>query len=536
MARRASWDVQRSLPIALVVALAVLLASCGSVEVFVTTDRSDRILDLGSDRSESTTTIADGTDPDDVPDASDGPAATDDAPIDPADPEVDDPVDDEIDASAIDPNAIDFGSDKPPRDYDEFLLAALGDIDTWLKSEFEPAFGLPYRPLDGAVFAGYPERQDDLPGCGEPRTDYDDLQLFVAFYCPIGDFIVYDDGPDGLLAGLAREFGPATIGIVLAHEYGHAVQQRTGALELSLPTVITEQQADCIAGAWAGRAASGLASGIPFDDADIRAGLISMITVQDPVGLDPAAAGGHGSGFDRVGAFQTGFDSDLGRCATLIEDPLPLTPLSFLDVNDRLSGGNATFGFAEGELFGFLVPDLNLLFDNDLVAEFPEFTRLELVPTESADEIDCDEPFGLYPLGAELCSENDTVYLNVPVARELYDDFGDFAPAYVLGLVWSEHAQRSNSSQLTGEARQLRNDCLTGAWVRSVTRDPQTGALPQPRDPDRQASVSPNDLTEAIQAAILIGDPTSDTDVLGTPFQKISAFRDGALGSIVACS
>jgi len=81
----------------------------------------------------------------------------------------------------------------------------------------------------------------------------------------------------------------------------------------------------------------------------------------------------------------------------------------------------------------------------------------------------------------------------------------------------------------------LLNDCLVGAWVQTVTPDPTTGLLPEPRDPDRSASVSPNDLTEAIQTAIVIGDPTQSNNVLGSAFEKIDAFRRGALGGVDAC-
>ena len=103
----------------------------------------------------------------------------------------------------------------------------------------------------------------------------------------------------GLLAQLADNFGAGTIGIVLAHEYGHAIQQRSGVLRQNLPTVTTEQQADCFAGAWAGRAARG-EGGITFSDADVRAGLIAMLEVRDPVGIDqfarPAATGPDSTG------------------------------------------------------------------------------------------------------------------------------------------------------------------------------------------------------------------------------------------------
>ena len=56
-----------------------------------------------------------------------------------------------------------------------------------------------------------------------------------------------------------------------------------------------------------------------------------------------------------------------------------------------------------------------------------------------------------------------------------------------------------------------------------------------PRNPDRTALISPNDLTEAIQTAILIGDVSTDDDVLGSAFEKIDAFRDGALGGLTSC-
>lgn len=513
----------------------LVLAACGTTEVLVTTERADQIRSV-----EPTTT--DPTDPDDPTDPTDpdDPSTADPSrntpldPIDPVDP-MGDPEIPDVDPTAVDPDAIDFGDNKPARSYDDFLLASLADIDAWLQAEYEPVFGEPYVPLEGKVWAGYPERSDQIPGCGEPVTSYDELQQFVAFYCPLGDFIVYDDGETGLLAQLANDFGAATIGIVLAHEYGHAIQARTGALQLNLPTVATEQQADCIAGAWAGRAADGLAAGVPFTDDDIRAGLIAMIRVQDPVGIDPTEAGGHGSGFDRVGAFAVGFQEGLVRCERLIDEPLPLTPLQFLSEEDILSGGNADFGFGENELFGFLVPDLNLLFDNDLQRQFPNFTQLELVSVQSLSDVDCDSPFGLFELGAELCSATNTVYLNEPVARQRYEEFGDFAPGYLLGVMWAEHAQITNDSPLRGEDRQLQNDCLVGAWVQTVIPDPDTGALPTPRDPDRTALVSPNDLTEAIQTVIVIGDPSRSTDILGSPFEKTDAFRRGALGGIGAC-
>ena len=93
-------------------------------------------------------------------------------------------------------------------------------------------YGEPFEPLAGGVYAGYPERQTDAArAAARSARRYEDLNLYVAFYCEFDDFMMYDDGDDSLLAPLAAEFGPAVMGIVLAHEYGHAIQSRVGALD-----------------------------------------------------------------------------------------------------------------------------------------------------------------------------------------------------------------------------------------------------------------------------------------------------------------
>lgn len=517
-------------------------------DTLVVSQRSDRIADVTTGTPDETVDTGPPDDPADPQDTTTT-APGENEQITPVDPMIDpgdDPEMPEFDPTMVDPDAIDFGDAKPPRPWDDFLSVALADVELWLENEFEPAFGIPFEPLQGGIYAAYPERTDPIPGCGTPASTFEDIRMGGAIYCFLGDFIAYDDTPEGVVGSLATNFGPVTFGLVLAHEYGHALQDRTGALRrVDLNTVDLEQQADCVAGAWAGRANAGLAPGITFDDTDVRAGLISMISIEDPIGTSPTSGGSHGSGFDRVGAFQVGFQEGLARCAELIDDPLPLTPVLF-DPRDP-TGGDARFGFGEEDLFTFLEEDLDLLYDNDLDIRFPDFRRLDLVSVQDESEIDCESPTGYFDLGVELCSERDTVYLNEPVARGLYDRFGDFGPAYLLGIAWAEHAQNTANSQLRGEQRQLRNDCLTGAWVRTViplldeNGNPVPDAegnvqLPEPRDPGRTALVSAGDLTEAILTIIVIGDPANDTDVLGTAFEKIDAFRSGTLQGVTTCT
>ena len=123
-------------------------------------------------------------------------------------------------ASAI---ASTWATPRSARDYDEFVRLALNDIERWWAGEFPAIYGQPFEPLAGGVYAAYPERTTPIPGCEtDTPTEYPEIAQYSAFYCMDGDFMVYDDGPNGVLAGLAGEFGPSILGVVFAHEFGHA--------------------------------------------------------------------------------------------------------------------------------------------------------------------------------------------------------------------------------------------------------------------------------------------------------------------------
>jgi predicted metalloprotease len=332
-----------------------------------------------------------------------------------------------------------------------------------------------------------------------------------------------------VLYGLAEEYGPSILGVVLAHEFGHAIQARSGALTKDLPTITTEQQADCFAGAWVARAAAGDAPGITFTDAEVRTGLIAMIAVRDPKGVDQREPGGHGSAFDRVGAFQVGFSEGAARCAELIDAPLPLVPNTFRPGD--FSDGNSPFGYdeANGEIVPIVVNDLNAYWPQLLGADSITLAQLVVVPIQSADDIDCADPAGDFAGGAVYCAATSQVFFDEPLARELYTRFGDFVVGFMLGGAWSEAVQLALGSPLDGEARALVDDCLTGAWVSTIIPDANG-------ETDRTTAVQPGDLDEAIQTALVVGDPTSTDDVVGSGFEKIASFRQGVLEGIDACT
>jgi predicted metalloprotease len=424
---------------------------------------------------------------------------------------------------------INEGDAKPDRDYDDFLLLAIDDIQRWWSEQYPALYGDEFAPLRGGVYAAYPERTDPIPGCGpSTETTYEQITEFAAFYCPDGDFLVYDDGEDGVLFSLTDEFGPTILGVVMAHEFGHAIQARSGVLRRDLATIVTEQQADCFAGAWVAHAVSGESDTLQFTDDDVRIGLVAMITVRDPIGVDQFSEGGHGSAFDRVGAFQVGFGEGVERCAELVDDPLPLVPNVLQP--DGNPEGNSTFGYGDDEIVGLITNDLNEFWPPAVAAEGGELTSLAVVPIESANEIECEDPAGDVATGAVYCAATHQVYLDEPFAVQLYERFGDFVVGYVLGGAWSEAVQQALASPLAGEDRALLSDCLTGAWTSDLIPDAQGNTT------RNNAEIEAGDLDEAIRTALLVGDESSTADVLGSGFEKIASFREGVLGGIDACT
>jgi predicted metalloprotease len=435
--------------------------------------------------------------------------------------------------SSVEPNpsnaAIDFGTNKTPQPYDDFLQASLADIQDYWRETFPQVYGSPFEGLQGGIWASYPDRAESLPqGCpSSPDEQY--VAQGNAFYCSVGDYIVYDDFD--LIPAITKLYGDSAVGVVFAHEFGHAIQTRVNALPEE-PVIYREQQADCFAGAWTAHVARGESPTLRFGDDDVTAGLLAMVLVKDNVlGLNVFEGNAHGTAFDRVGAFEQGFIGGASACQQMEVNRPPLLNLQFTDQTDLAQQGNLPYDKINTDVVGDLERFWTQTFANQVQGH--TFTAPTITsyphngPFPTCEGIDESR----YPFNALYCPATNEILYDEDYARTLYNKVGDFAVGYILSNAYSDAVQTQLDSDLTGEPRSLLSDCLTGAWTRD-TIPPPSGEIPE----DHLIVISPGDLDEAVSTALLIGDTGSSDNQVGSAFDKIDSFRAGVLGGIDECN
>lgn len=219
----------------------------------------------------------------------------------------------------------------------EVQLDGTAKSDDQLEEHLQTFFGCLTRAwgpsLEAAGFTAYTPRITIFPSNSEVQTPCGASPAPNAFYCPKDQRIYLSQD---IVSALPEESAAARSNfyLITAHEYGHAMQGRTGlitssvmqqydaetdeeALEVSRRV---ETQADC----FAGTALNSLGQSLGVTEADRADMLQSLYDIGDDqlrarAGVDPNEAGDHGRGENRQLWGSRGFDSlSLGTCNTFV--------------------------------------------------------------------------------------------------------------------------------------------------------------------------------------------------------------------------
>src|SRR4051794_8390442 len=201
------------------------------------------------------------------------------------------------------------------QDQDCALVADVNAIQSFWAQELPQQSDVQYTPAKSTVFSGGTQT-----GCGSASSD------MGPFYCPVDKHVYLDTSffHDMLQGQLGAKGGKFSWAYVLAHEYGHHVQDLLGTMSKvrtqqgrSSDSVRLELQADCYAGIWAKHATTA-------PDADGRPFILDLTRDDVSRALDAAAAVGddriqrrssggvdpdswtHGSAEQRMRWFSTG--------------------------------------------------------------------------------------------------------------------------------------------------------------------------------------------------------------------------------------
>lgn len=405
---------------------------------------------------------------------------------------------------------------------DELMRQAISDIEEFWGGTFHDAFKGSFAPVEKLV-------SWDSGGYGGTFCDEDTVGLVNAAFCRLDKTIGWDRGE--LIPALRAGFGDMGAVMVMAHEYGHAVQKLAKLVNKNTPTLVSEQQADCFAGVYMRWVAEGSSKRFTLSTADgLNNVLAAMLSFRDPLlTADEYEYEGHGdehgSAFERITAFQFGFTDGASSCAAIDIDQINRRRG---DLPVALQADQTGELPVTEESVRSVVDALNIVFSP---ANPPE---LGMGTSASCTDARPSSP-------VSFCPGSNTIAVDLPALQKMGVKSegasgssllsGDNSAYSVLTSRYMLAIQHEHGRVLLDNAEAaLRTACLTGVATAKLSTEITTSD-------GNTIALTAGDLDEAVAGLLANGLVASDVngETIPSGFTRMDAFRNGVLGDEDRC-
>jgi predicted metalloprotease len=406
-------------------------------------------------------------------------------------------------------------------DSDILAINAIDDIQQFWAAQYPALFKGSFTPV--STLTSWDASEDEGSGirfCGD-RTG----GVPNAAYCTRDDSIGWDRTI--LLPALVDAFGPMSVVMVIAHEYGHAIQHQSGLVGDDTPTIVAEQQADCFAGAFIRHVAEGDSPHFTINTSDgLNGVLAATVAVRDVDPNDPESV--HGSAFERVTAVQIGFRDGAATCTGIDEAEIDSRRASLPQKFDS-ADESGELPVTEDSLEAFArsfekvlpvadPPIVDFSGSDTRCTDAEATTPVSYCPSSNTIGVDVED---LAERGQpETPQRGDILPLNVS---------GDYSAYVLFASRYTLAVQKQAGQTLDDPQTALRSACLSGVITSAMSAENGSTGL--------EVYLSPGDLDEAVSG--LLSDGLAASDVNGTTlpsgFSRVDAFRSGVLGGKPLC-
>jgi predicted metalloprotease len=404
---------------------------------------------------------------------------------------------------------------------DKLSLLSVNDIEDYWKSVYSQSLKGSFLPV--AKLVSYDSNSSSSPIVCHNET----YKLVNAFFTSRCNLIAWDRGV--FMPVAQRYFGDMSVTGVLAHEFGHALQQMAKLVTKKDPTIVREQQADCFAGVYLYWVAAGKSPRFTLSTADgLDHVLAGIIITRDPVqDSESTNDDEHGTALDRIGAFQMGFITGASACAGITMQEITSRRGDLPTALQVDPNGDSETG--EVEINEDTLATLMELLGNVFSPKNP--------PTLSYKPADCPDAKASPP--ASYCPATNTIVVDLPTlakAGKVSSESENTLPQgddTALSMVMSRYAlavQHERNLPMQSPWTALRTACLTGVVHRKMAEPIDTPS-------HKELLLTAGDLDEAVSGLLTNHLVASDADGTSVPagFTRISAFRGGVAGNMDAC-